>query len=45
MSRYPFIFGAQYYRAPTREADCWEQELRRMRELGCNAAKFRVQWR
>jgi beta-galactosidase len=42
---YPFLWGAQYYRAPTPEQDCWEQDLRRMRELGCNCVKFWVQWR
>ncbi len=41
----PFIFGAQYYRAPTPEPDCWEQDLRRMAELGFNAVKYWVQWR
>jgi hypothetical protein len=41
----PFIFGAQYYRAPTPEAEYWETDLRRMRELGFNHVKFWVQWR
>jgi|GEM_PF-582838 len=41
----PFIFGAQYYRAPTPEPDCWPADLRRMAELGFNAVKFWVQWR
>jgi beta-galactosidase len=41
----PFIFGAQYYRAPTPEPKCWESDLRRMRELGFNHVKFWVQWR
>ena len=41
----PFIFGAQYYRAPTPEQDCWETDLRRMHELGFNHVKFWVQWR
>ncbi len=41
----PFIFGAQYYRAPTPEQDCWETDLRRMQELGFNHVKFWVQWR
>jgi beta-galactosidase len=41
----PFIFGAQYYRAPTPEPGCWEQDLRRMAELGFNAVKYWVQWR
>jgi len=42
---YPFIFGAQYYRAPTPEPECWEFDLQRMRELGFNHIKFWVQWR
>ncbi|RKX47108.1 MAG: hypothetical protein DRP64_01955 [Verrucomicrobia bacterium] len=42
---HPFIFGAQYYRAPTPEQDCWETDLRRMQELGFNHVKFWVQWR
>ena len=41
----PFLFGAQYYRAPTPEPDCWEYDLQRMAELGCNAIKYWVQWR
>lgn len=41
----PFLFGAQYYRAPTPSADCWEADLSRMRELGFNAVKFWAQWR
>ncbi|MCK6491035.1 MAG: beta-galactosidase [Planctomycetes bacterium] len=46
MSDHPgFLFGAQYYRAPTPSADCWEGDLRRMRELGLTSAKFWVQWR
>jgi beta-galactosidase len=43
--RAPFLFGAQYYRAPTPEPECWETDLRRMRELGFNHVKFWVQWR
>jgi len=45
MTRYPFIFGAQYYRAPTPERECWHADLSRMRDLGFNAVKFWVQWR
>jgi beta-galactosidase len=41
----PFIFGAQYYRAPTPEPECWQQDIRRMAELGFNAVKYWVQWR
>jgi len=43
--KYPFIFGAQYYRAPTPEPDCWETDLARMEAMGFNAVKFWVQWR
>jgi len=43
--RYPFLFGAQYYRAPTPEPECWPQDLARMRELGFTDVKFWVQWR
>ncbi len=41
----PFIFGAQYYRAPTPESACWETDLGRMRDLGFNHIKFWAQWR
>ena len=41
----PFIYGAQYYRAPTPEPSCWEYDLRRMTELGFNHVKFWAQWR
>lgn len=41
----PFIYGAQYYRAPTPESACWVTDLRRMRELGFNHIKFWAQWR
>ena len=41
----PFLFGAQYYRAPTPSPDCWKADLSRMGALGFNAVKFWVQWR
>jgi beta-galactosidase len=41
----PFVFGAQYYRAPTPEPDCWDHDLGRMAEMGFNAVKYWVQWR
>lgn len=44
-SRFPFLFGTQYYRAPTPEPECWEMDFRGMRELGFNAVKLTVQWR
>jgi beta-galactosidase len=42
---YPFIFGAQYYRAPTPEPECWKEDFQHMQELGFNAVKLWVQWR
>jgi len=45
MNPYPFLFGSQYYRAPTPEPECWEQDFSRMQELGFNAIKLFVQWR
>ncbi len=41
----PFIWGAQYYRAPTPDRSLWERDLRHMRDLGFNHVKFWVQWR
>lgn len=41
----PFMFGAQYYRAPTPERRHWRGDLARMRELGFNHIKYWVQWR
>lgn len=45
LKAYPFLFGAQYYRAPTPAPECWERDLERMRSLGMNSVKFWVQWR
>lgn len=45
MTHVPFLFGAQYYRAPTPEPACWETDLQRMAALGFNAVKYWVQWR
>jgi beta-galactosidase len=42
---FPFIFGAQYYRAPTPEVDCWGPDLIKMNQLGFTDVKFWVQWR
>jgi len=42
---FPFVFGAQYYRAPTPDKSYWEGDLRRMAESGFNAVKFWAQWR
>ena len=43
--RTPFVFGAQYYRAPTPEPECWDTDLHHMAEMGFNAVKYWVQWR
>lgn len=40
-----FFIGAQYYRAPTPEPSCWEEDLRKMALLGFDSVKFWVQWR
>ena len=40
-----FIFGAQYYRAPTPSRENWESDLRNMKAIGLNSVKFWVQWR
>lgn len=39
------IFGVQYYRAPTPSRDCWENDLKNIKENGFNSVKFWVQWR
>ncbi len=41
----PFIYGTQYYRAPTPERACWAEDLAHIRALGMDAVKFWVQWR
>jgi beta-galactosidase len=41
----PFLFGAQYYRAPTPERECWATDLAKMKELGFTQVKYWVQWR
>ena len=45
MQSLPFLFGSQYYRAPTPESECWEVDLCKMHQLGMNSVKFWVQWR
>ena len=42
---YPFIFGAQYYRAPTPSSACWDRDLKHISDLGFTDVKFWVQWR
>lgn len=40
-----FLFGTQYYRAPTPGPECWEADFARMRELGLSSVKLWLQWR
>lgn len=41
----PFLFGSQYYRAPTPEPECWLEDHRKMQDIGFNSVKYWVQWR
>jgi len=40
-----FIYGTQYYRAPTPLPEEWEEDISRFEELGINAFQIRAQWR
>lgn len=40
-----FMFGSQYYRAPSPPPADWDTDLGRMAELGFNTVKFWIQWR
>ena len=42
---YPFIWGAQYYRAPTPAKENWDSDMKRFAELGFTDIKFWLQWR
>ena len=41
----PYIYGAQYYRAPTPARENWDGDLANIRRKGFNTVKFWVQWR
>lgn len=41
---YDFLFGAQYYRAPTPHPESWESDLKNMKANGFNCVKIWVQW-
>lgn len=43
--KFPFLWGAAYYRAPSPEPELWEDDFKKMQELGFNHVKFLVQWR
>ena len=42
---YPFIYGAQYYRAPTPHKDRWAEDLKAMKNAGFSDVKYWAQWR
>jgi len=39
-----FVYGIQYYRAPTPPPDEWEKDLARIRQDRFNCVKYWVQW-
>ena len=42
---YPFIYGAQYYRAPTPAKENWDSDMKHFSELEFTDIKFWLQWR
>ncbi|MBN2643437.1 MAG: beta-galactosidase, partial [Victivallales bacterium] len=42
---HPFLWGVQYYRAPTPAEECWERDIEKIKNIGFNSIKFWVQWR
>ena len=42
---FPFIYGAQYYRAPTPPSQYWQRDLYIMKEAGYTDIKYWAQWR
>ena len=42
---FPFLWGAQYYRAPTPSRENWDADLKHMSDLGFTDVKFWLQWR
>ena len=41
----PFVWGAQYYRAPTPEPNYWQADLAKAAAIGMKDLKFWAQWR
>lgn len=41
----PFLYGCEYYRAPTPARRYWAEDLQRMADAGFNAVKLFIQWR
>jgi len=40
-----FVYGSQYYRAPTPLQEEWEYDLKNMEKAGLDTIQLRVQWR
>lgn len=40
-----FVYGTQYYRAPTPLPDEWEYDMKEMEKAGLDTIQLRVQWR
>ena len=40
-----FVYGTQYYRAPTPLPDEWDVDLRNMTGAGLETIQLRIQWR
>jgi beta-galactosidase len=40
-----FLFGSQYYRAPSPHSNEWESDIKNMADAGFNMIKFWIQWR
>jgi beta-galactosidase GanA len=40
-----FVYGTQYYRAPSPVPANWEEDFRKLKGAGLNAIQLRVQWR
>ena len=41
----PFVYGVQYYRAPTPRRHCWAEDLQTLKNRGYDTVKYWVQWR
>lgn len=41
----PFVYGVQYYRAPTPTSEEWREDIKNIRKLELNTVKLFVQWR
>jgi len=42
---HPFLWGTAYYRAPEPEPSLWENDFKKMRDIGFTDVKYLVQWR